>query len=228
MSWEDFLAFLRLDLQDNSASPRWTDKLLWIYTCDAIRDYSIWFPLEQEVTISNVNGYYILPTDFVEEITVECPLRTYLKKRQEFPGTTEFTIDDPRYYRVSIGKIKLDSDTTESIKLTYLAVHTVPTSESEIDAGTGVETFTIQDDFVFTVPDRDLELLRIYVIARVNQQMRGKTARLDRFKQGSGNRDDNPIIPEVDNLLEEYHIKIAERIRGATIKLYLVGDRHGN
>ena len=70
------------------------------------------------------------------------------------------------------------------------------------------------------IPDPDLELIRLYVKAKVYEQMRSRTAALDRFKLGSGSRDDNPIAPEVADLMKVYHSKIAERIPGGNIELY--------
>jgi hypothetical protein len=57
--------------------------------------------------------------------------------------------------------------------------------------------------------------------------MRGRTAALDRFKQ-TGKRDDNPIIPEVDDLMDEYKEKIAERLGGKTVFLHRTGNIPGN
>jgi hypothetical protein len=60
----------------------------------------------------------------------------------------------------------------------------------------------------------------LYVKAKVYEQMRSRQASLDRFKLGNGARDDNPLTPEVDDLMKVYHEKIAERIPGGNIELY--------
>ena len=81
-----------------------------------------------------------------------------------------------------------------------------------------------RDAFVFEVPDADLELIRLYVKAKVYEQMRSKQAALDRFKLGSGSREDNPIAPEVEDLMKIYHEKIMERIPGGDIELFQVSE----
>jgi len=213
MNWNEFLAHVRIDLQDDSTTPRWSDKLLWMYTCDAIRDYSGWFSKRiDSVPLVEVDGSYRLPSDFVDEIAVENPLGVYLKRRQEFPGFR--LLQRSKTYHIEGERISLDYPSDGQVYLTYYAVHDLPVSEEDVN-------------FVFTVPMRDMELLRIYVKARVHEQMRGKTARLDRFKSGSGNRDDNPLTPEFKDLMLEYQEKLAERCAGRTVSLYRVG-RYGN
>ena len=44
----------------------------------------------------------------------------------------------------------------------------------------------------------------------------------DRYKLGSGSRDDNPLLPEVENLMESYEKKMAERHQGGAIMLQRV------
>lgn len=204
--WSDFLAEIRTDLKDTGATPRWSDALVFVYTKDGIRDYSQWFPRRiDRVAISATNGAYALPTDFIEEIHVECPINTYLEKRVERPGVRQ---NSYRYgYYIQGGS--LYHSPLETIYLTYLACHPVPTSEDD-------------DVFTFTIPDVDMELIRLYVKALCYGQLRSRQASLDRFKT-SGQRDDNPVILETENLMDTYHAKIAERIRGGMISLYRPG-----
>lgn len=205
-TWSGFLAELRVDLQDTSATPRWSDKILWVYTRDAIRDYSTWFPRRiDRQEIAKTNGAFPLPSDFVQEIFVESPSETFLKKRTEQPGTRLRT--STTLYTVSGGKLYTDAG--GPVYLTYLALHAVPASETD-------------NTFTFTVPDADIELIRLYVKASCYEQMRSKQASLDRFKL-SGSRDDNPVEPETHNLMIEYQYKISQRIKGGMIKLYRVG-----
>ena len=68
-----------------------------------------------------------------------------------------------------------------------------------------------------------IELIRLFVKAKIHEQMRAKTARQDRFDQGSGRRDDNPITPETVNLFKEYRQRIFDRMPGGAVKLYRVG-----
>lgn len=77
-----------------------------------------------------------------------------------------------------------------------------------------------------TLPAVDEELLRIYIKAKAHEQMRGRTAALDRFKTratAGGDRTDNPIAPEVGSLMDDYYRKVAERLGGSAIMLYRPG-----
>jgi hypothetical protein len=205
-TWGEFLAAIRADLQDASTTPRWSDKVLWIYTCDAIRDYSQFFPRRiDRFPIGNQSGAFPLPPDFVQEIVVEVDNRA-LKRRQERPGSVFSSSDYPKRYYIQGGNLYLDAP-ADTVYLTYLAAHPVPSSEQDT-------TFT------FTIPSRDEELIRIYVIGRVHAQMRARQARLDRFDQSAGRRDDNPLIPETNSWFEEYRRKIAERMGSRVIYLY--------
>jgi len=215
-TWADFLSDLRSDLQDTSTSPRWSDKTLWVFTKDAIRDYSTWFPKRVDHdAMTLVNGVYPLPLDFLSDIYVEAPADTYLEKRQEIPGTKLRNSLIPgayypiNFYYIAGGNLYLAFPCNE-VYLTYQAARGVPASETD-------------NDFVLEIPDADLELIRLYVKGSVYEQMRSRQASLDRFKLGTGPRDDNPLMPETTNLIEMYHTKIAERFPGGNITLFRSG-----
>ena len=65
-----------------------------------------------------------------------------------------------------------------------------------------------------TSPVEDEEIVRLFVKAKISEQMRMRQSSLDRFKQGSGDRDDNPLLPEHNELMREYHYRIAQRLGG--------------
>lgn len=215
-TWDSFLAKLREDIQDTSTDkPRWSSKLLWLYTCDAIRDYSAYFPMRiDRVVLELANDKYTLPSDFLEALAVENPSDRFLTPRQETPGRRYVNrpASKATLYYVEGLYLYLNGLADGDVLLTYYATHPVPTSESNTT-------------FEFTVPDRDEELLRIYVRAQVYTQMRAKTSRLDRFDQGSGRRDDNPLTPETKNLMDDYYRKVAERLPVNFVSLYRVGKR---
>lgn len=207
-TWEQLLAELRQDLQDTGDRPRWSDELLYLYSCDAIRDYSLEFPqrIDREALVLS-GASYPLPSSYIEEIYVENPIDRYLTRRDPVPGRSYNTLSTPTQYHVESGALYLNGPTLDPVLLTYYGSHSVPTSETDLT-------------FQMTVPDGDVELLRLYVSAKVHAQMRAKQARLDRFEPGSGRRDDNPLLPEVGNLMLEYRQKIAERKGGSVIKLW--------
>jgi len=213
ITWAEFLSDLRNDLDDTADTPRWSDEQLYVYTKDAIRDYSQFFPRRIDGTELTLNGTaYDLPSDYVEAITVESPEHRFLEDREERPGIRYFDKSKPLFYYIEGSSLYLQGTPLDGdgIYLTYYALHDIPASETD-------------STFVFTVPDRDIELLRIYVKAKVFERQRGKQSRLDSYKPGSGRRDDNPLSPEINVLMEDYHAKIASRIPGGVIKLYRPG-----
>jgi len=208
-TWGTLLTDIRADLQDTSTKPRWSDDTLFVFTKDAVRDYSTWFPRRiDRLELVLTEGKYPLPLDYIEDIQVECPLDTFLERRLDRPGVKYRR--SSLYYFVQGGSLYLSgAPLGEGPYLTYLASHPVPADVRDT-------TFT------FTVPDSDIELVRLFVKAKVNGQMRQRQAALDRFKP-VGERTDNPLEPEVDNLWDEYYAKVAQRIRGGVISLYRVG-----
>lgn len=209
-TWADLLGDIRVDLQDTSENPKYSDKVLYLFAKDAIRDYSTWFPRRNDhVELAAVNGAYPLPIDFIEDIHVECPADTFLEKRFAQPGTTLRRTNVPTHYFVHGGSLYLSAPTDKAVYLTYLGTHPVPTSEQDLE-------------FQLTVPDADLELIRLYVKAKTLSQMRSRQAALDRFKP-VGKRDDNPLMPETDDLMAMYHRAVAQRIRGGVILLHRIG-----
>ncbi len=208
-TWGTLLADIRADLQDTSEKPRWANDTLYVYAKDALRDYSLWFPRRiDRLELTNVEGKYSLPNDFIEDIQVECPPDTLLERRLDRPGVRYRR--NNLYYFIQGGSLYLaGAPLGEQVFLTYLASHPVPGSTGETD-------------FVLTVPDADLELIRLYVKAKIYGLMRSKTATLDRYKP-VGDRQDNPLQPETEDLWGEYYAKIAQRIPGGVITLYRAG-----
>jgi hypothetical protein len=203
-TWQTLLADLRADLQDTGETPRWSNATLWTYTKDAVRDYSIWFPRRiDRVALVAEEGHYPLPADFIEDLQVESPLGTFLQRRRDLPGSRASS--DASLYAIQGGNLYIPGTPLEAY-LTYLAAHPVPTSEAELD-------------FTFTVPLIDMELIRLYVKAKIQEVVRGRQSNLDRFKP-VGNRTDNPLTQETANLMEDYQRKIAERTKGGVIALY--------
>ena len=210
MNWGAFLSDVRSDLQDTGANPRWSDDLLYLYAKDGIRSYSLWFPKRADrVRISRQGECYPLPADYIETIYVECPAETYLEERRVRPGTRLNSSSTVTSYFIQGGSVYLNSPTGEDILLTYHAAHPVPAGKDDLP-------------FEITVPDTDIELLRLFVKAKAYGQMRDRQAALDRFKP-TGKRDDNPLEPEVEDLMGAYYRGIAERIPGGVIVLYRMG-----
>ncbi len=206
-TWNTLLADLREDLQDTSeTNPAYSDRMLWMYARDAVRDYSQYFPLRVDaIEITGVDGRFSLPANYIEEIYVECPRGTYLEPRAVAPGIKKIVGTVPYRYEIECGGVYLDAPTTQNIWLTYHAYHGFPTSEAD-----GVT--------IITIPDGDMELIHLYVRARITTQLRARTARLDRYRE-DGRRDDNPLDLEYRNLMAEYHTKIMSRLTTSAVYL---------
>lgn len=213
-TWGDLKAEIRVDLKDPNAS-KWSDASLYVWVKDAIRDYSTYFPLRKdrvELTVSPTSDVtYPLPADYVDMIYVESPEDTYLEQREPRPGARYASTPQPYNYVIDGGSLILSGPPQDGdqVLLTYHSVHALPTAVDE-------------DADVLTVPDSDVELLRLYVYAKAHNQLRGNQARLDRFKE-TGRRDDNPIEEEVVFPMMDYHRKLSERFRGGVVRLYRPG-----
>jgi hypothetical protein len=211
-TWANLLADIRTDLKDTNATPRWSDATLFLYVKDAIRTYSLYFPLrmDQAVLVA-ANGAYPLPADFISDVAVECPENVFLERRLSRPGRRYPTQYRPLFYWIAGSRLYINgSPNGDDVLLTYNARHPLPANSE--DAA-----------FELTLPELDEELIRIYVKAKANEQVRGQQSNLDRFKPGTGDRTDNPLAPEVADLMQDFYAKIAERTTGGTINLYRPG-----
>lgn len=207
-TWGQLITELREELLDTATTPRWSDGLLYLFTCDALRAYSYDFPRKMDrVELALSGSSYPLPSDYLEDIFVENPEDRYLSRRDPVPGRAYNVLSKSTQYFIEGGALYLNGPTLEKVLLTYHALHPIPTSETDTA-------------FALTIPDADIELIRLYVSAKIHGQMRAKQARLDRFDQGSGPRDDNPLLPEVNVLMREYERKVADRKGGGVVKLW--------
>jgi hypothetical protein len=209
-TWAQLLADIRTDIKDTVAVKKFSDAALYLYTKDAIRDYSQYFPQRCSATLTATAGAYTLPVDYVGGEEVECPEGSFLEKRFARPGYKYTVTGEPTAYYLEGGALTLNGTPAvgSTVVLTYDSIHPLPSAETDL-------TFT------FTFPMGDEELIRLYVKAKTAEQLRTNQASLDRFKMGSGARDDNPLNPEVRDLMMDYRMKIAERFGGGVVYLYV-------
>ena len=212
-TWGDLRTEIREDIEDASDTPRYSNTLLYTYLKDGIRDYSTWFPLRQDavVLVGTETGPYTVPADKVDILFVEVPANRFLEHRKAAPGIRyPKTTGRPFFFYLDGGKLYLDGSPMagEDVLLTYEAIHGLPTAFDD-------------DAFVLTVPERDEELIRLYVKAKIFERIRTKAARLDRYRDND--RDDNPVTPEVANLKKLYWEMLAQRYEGGTIMLHRQG-----
>jgi hypothetical protein len=212
-TYAQLLADIRVDLKD-AAKTKWDDDTLYIWVKDAIKDYSVWFPEVNDRLLMTLDENFsaALPIDYIQDFTVESPQDTFLERRAGRPGSKYTTPASPTLYFISGGRLYLNAAPTGDVLLTYGALHTIPTS-------------SLSTTTVMSIPSSDEELVRLYVSAKANEQVRTKQSSIDRFKLGAGRRDDNPVGLEVSTLMDEYYAKIAERTPGGSIALYRQGRR---
>jgi hypothetical protein len=211
MNWGDFLAELRTELSDDGATPKFSDALLYSYLRDGVVAISEWLPRDVsriELTASVGNAQqFALPSDFLEEYLVECPVNNALSFRFTRPGVRRTSSSRPLFYWVNAGNLYLDADPgSDAVLLSYYGVHGLPADADDTS-------------FELTVPMRDIELLQLYILGRVFQRDRSRQSQLDRFKLGSSDRQDNPLTPETNHFLIQYHEKLQDRVGGKTVFL---------
>jgi hypothetical protein len=215
MNWGDLLSELRVDIDDAGATPKFSDKLLHTYLREAVSDYSQFLPLvfeDVELAQDTDNPKkFALPANFIEDISVSCPAGRYLEPRRGRLGTKVAQSATPLFYHTDSNRfLYLDADPGEdAVLLSYKALHPIPASETEAD-------------FAFTIPDANMELIKLYLEGKVNVKIRNTQARLDRFKLTAGSRSDNPMSEEVEDFFDEYHKKLRERIPSTPVTLYRV------
>jgi hypothetical protein len=213
MNWGALLEELRTQIDDTSETPKFPDKLLYVYVREAVGDYSQFLPLRKvdvALTQDTVNPKkFALPSDFVAEICVSCPADRLLEPRRGRLGVNVHPGNRPFFYLVeNKSALYLDVDPGENdVILTYDAYHAIPTSETEAA-------------FNFTIPLADMDLIKLYVEGKVNAKIRNSQARLDRFKLGNSDRTDNPMAQEVEDFFADYKTKLAERIPSQSVTLY--------
>ena len=211
-TWASFLAEMRIELDDLGTTPRWADSVLYIFLRDGIWDYSQYFPIREDhvalVAAIGDDRKYVLPSSFMDDILVECPSGNYLDVRRERPGVRLSASSSPLFYYVDAGSLYLDASPGGTpVLLSYYGAHGIPANATDTT-------------FALTVPQSDLEVLKLYVQARVNVLIRTRQAQLDRFKLGSGARTDNPIVEETTDFFARYNSAIAMRLRPVAIRLY--------
>jgi hypothetical protein len=212
MNWGDLLAAIRTDLKDTGSTPKWSDDTLFLFAKDAIRVYSQDCPRYMfRTTLTAENGTFPLPTNFLVVSTVEVTEGEYLEMFEPKPGRKLRTPLRATKFFVAGGRLHLDLPPSDgdTVLMSYRALHDVPASKDDLT-------------FALTVPAEDEELIRLYVRARAIDQMRTNQANLDRFKQGTGDRQDNPLIPESRELMMEFRRRMAEKL-GGVITLHITG-----
>ena len=212
MNWDALLAEIRADLDDTSGSPKFSDQVLYVYLREAIADYSQFLPMKKMdvVLVPDVGNpkRFDLPADFLAEISVACPADRFLEPRRGRLGANAVPGNRPYFYRLDDTSLVLDADPgSNAVVLCYEALHPTPANKDD-------------KSFELTIPEVNIELVKLYIQGRANSKLRNAQSRLDRFKIGQGQRTDNPMEEEVEDFFTVYRRKLAERMPLRSITLY--------
>jgi hypothetical protein len=206
-TWSSIFTDIRTDLSDTSTKPRWSDDLLLLFAKDAVRIYSINLPrLVYRQEISAQSGSFPLPAGTISIVSVETLEGVYLGRFEPKPGRKVRAPGVANAYFADGSNIYLNLAPSDGDKLllTYRAYYSIPTSVTAPKSGTESDS---------GIPAEDEELIRLYVKAKISEQMRLGQSSLDRFNP-AGARDDNPLLPEYNELMSEFHMRIAQRLGG--------------
>ena len=211
MNWGAFLSELRGELNDTGTTPKFSDDLLYVFFRDGVWALSEWLPRDfgrVELTAETTDTKkFALPADFIEEYLVESPLDSALTFRFVRPGVRRTQSARPLFYWTSAGYLFIDADPGDNaVLISYYGVHGIPASATDVS-------------FELTVPIRDVELLKLYILGRAYQRERSRQSMLDRFKLGTGDRQDNPVTPEVNEFMQQFQSKLNERTGGKAVFL---------
>jgi hypothetical protein len=217
----DILTILRRDkLRDTTNtqnSPyKWSDDTINEAICEAIRDISQHFPRDMRVTITAEEDQTVfdLPAGFKEDCylvssaggyyTKLSPLdyeqRAYLDSQEAAVSYTSLyglgiTPGNVGHYTIWNNQLLVTPAPTSSMILYYKAMHSLPTSDSD----------------VITVPQEDEDLIILYAWAVCLTRDSAADSTLSRWSEGSGRRDDNPVLLQSTRLFNAYRQKVDER-----------------
>jgi hypothetical protein len=211
MNWGAFLDELRIELNDAGATPKFSDDLLYTFFRDGAWALSEWLPRDfgrVELVAEETDAKkFALPADFIEEYIVESPLDNALTFKFMRPGVRRASSARPLFYWTNAGYLFLDADPGDNaVLISYYGVHGIPANAADLE-------------FELTIPYRDVELLKLYILGRTFQRERSRQAMLDRFKLGSSDRQDNPVTPEVNEFLKQFNEKLNDRTGGKAVFL---------
>jgi hypothetical protein len=196
-TWSSLREEIRHDIDDPSGTKS-TDATLMVYINDALRDLSSYFGLltVTSVTASEEQLAFDLPTDCIEVLAVEVG------------GVTQKPIS------IEPG-LRLDTFTGSFPTSGYFIADTSMGTQMRFVVAPGAHILhyracyavVTEDGSVIRVPWWAWEALRLYVNAKVQENVALQDANLRRWatSRDAGSPTDNPIIPAVRYLMDRYH-----------------------
>jgi len=218
MTW----AALKSDIQTFLGSDtRWTAAELMLYANWAIRAYSEYFFQVSSTgyTTDGTTKEWDLPSGYIGVERVEYDPSAsgnleFLEEIQIKPGTRFYNVSSniPLMYHVEDDKLKLTSppDAADTLTVFYQVRHT------EI----------VDDSTTLTIPDRDLELIVLFVASKAAARVMIDQANLDRWKQrqvNAGSPVQNPLTPPHRQFEQEFWQRLFDRLPKGTVEIYRKG-----
>jgi hypothetical protein len=198
-TWTDILSDLRVDMGDNPTNPKLGADQAFLYGKMAIQDYSWWNPRVLSAGLDlDSQGAAALPTGFMSLIEVRDDLYDEvvlpLTTMSNPPGYTLARSQKRWWIEGNTLKFNTWSDDPDTVTILYRGCHALPLSASD-------------ETTVMTFPDADEEAILLYIRAKYAGSKRSKTSSADRYKrkvEAGNTRQDNPLAPEEQNLMDEY------------------------
>jgi hypothetical protein len=211
-------AIIRRDkLKDTTATTyKFSDETINESINDAIRDYSNYFSRQLRTVLAHVDNQteYTLPSDFREAQTITDTnaykynkLSNSDRERRAFYDTTY-----PTYYT------EIPYYTTASIQEKFYSIwgdklYITPAADIDLILYYNAYHPVLRDDIThITIAQDDEDLIIIYAWATCLSRDAGQDALLQRWDEGSGRRDDNPVLMQYTRLFKEYKQKIEDRL----------------
>jgi hypothetical protein len=199
-TWGELETAIRVSIGDPAGdSQRYAEAELLEYVKDAIRDYSVQFPVFTrleitELTVAPVS--FAIPDDCLSIIGVEVGwggrLKCWVPKNEPYAQTSGMP---PAFYYIEGDTIYLNGDPgAKTTYLLYRRARALPAESAD----------------VIEAPDTDLDLITAFAMARCQLRIALQAAPIDRWRE-DGRRDDNPLLEPYKELMALYRRAISER-----------------
>lgn len=217
-AWSDFYSELTTQL---GSTTDWTEAELALYTNQAIRKYSLVFPVKTSSSLScdGSTSSWALPSDFIKVNRVEYVEGSreprFLEEIQFKPGTQYYNQSSnlPLMWYAEGGYFKLTSTpgSNDTLTLHYNGSHT---------------EIVTDDDTTFTVPDYHLGIISLFVQSRALLRMSHDDAMLRRWADRNvdpGTPQSNPFLPVYKQLEQDFYYELYAALPTGTVELYRKG-----
>ena len=207
-TWATLRTEVRTHLSELTAN-KFSDAALLVYCADAIYEYSEHLPLTTSATptAQATEGQYTVDGSWslyaVSHVS-DAGYEEILEKIDRQPGKSLHYWVKGWYVVGTTLYVKPTS--LETITCYYQTTHTVPTEDTD----------------EMTVPDKDLRLIKAFIIGTALDTLSHKTAYLDRWNESSA-RNKNPFERPAKNWRKQWEQAIGSRLANEDVQLFVKG-----